>query len=59
MAARISFLTEQLNFFSTRDWAASPFLEIEAKFSKIEAKILDISDMASRVENCLTGLFDF
>eukprot|EP00956_Cyclotella_meneghiniana_P035046 scaffold110687_cov69-Cyclotella_meneghiniana.AAC.1 len=42
---------ERLKFFSTRDWAASRFLEIEAKFGKIEAKFLDISDMASRAEN--------
>ena len=46
-------MTERLKFFSTRDWAASRFLEIEAKFGKIEAKILDISDMASRAENGL------
>eukprot|EP00956_Cyclotella_meneghiniana_P006161 scaffold8062_cov71-Cyclotella_meneghiniana.AAC.1 len=44
---------QRLKFFSTRDWAASRFLEIEAKFGKIEAKFLDISVMASRAENGL------
>eukprot|EP00956_Cyclotella_meneghiniana_P035192 scaffold112450_cov41-Cyclotella_meneghiniana.AAC.1 len=47
------WMWQRLKFFSTRDWAASRFLEIEAKFGKIEAKFLDISDMASRAENGL------
>ena len=39
--------------FSTWDWAASPFLGIEAKFGKIEAKFLDFSDLAARAANGL------
>eukprot|EP00956_Cyclotella_meneghiniana_P019393 scaffold33193_cov70-Cyclotella_meneghiniana.AAC.10 len=38
---------------ATGDWAASHFLGIEAKSGKIEAKIIDFSDLASRAGSSL------